>query len=330
MICTNCGSTKDYGFCDNCLTPLNLSQLDDYINNALLIITFYLRIGQWDGITEGDIKLWLKNFKNDVLDRYLSIKLLNHIIYYSESDMELLLREAIFNRVISQEIILPTQIANNFAINNQDLIAMLNNEIQKTLFIPLLDGPRPDESGNQLMRILTQRLEIPTSQVKFHFFIEDSDSQCNRLVIIDDCMGSGQQCYDFWTKATIKDSIPLSEWCKANNIRVYYVVLVGYEKTIADIVKDMPELNICCMEQLNDQQRVFEPNSVFWADNTEKEVALRFFSWIAHEHNFSPFGYRNLDFALIMHKTIPDWNLHCLWKKRDKWIHLMRRKDSDV
>jgi hypothetical protein len=57
MNCTNCGSTKDCGFCDNCLTPINPSQLDDYIDNALMIISFYLRSGQWDGLREGDIKL---------------------------------------------------------------------------------------------------------------------------------------------------------------------------------------------------------------------------------------------------------------------------------
>lgn len=332
MYCKNCNLHKEYGFCDNCLEPLNLEQLKDYNDYCQFIVDFYLKSGQWDGLQGRDLKRWLNNFDDNVLDRYFAIRLLTQVIYYSENDMELLLREGIFNRIIGEECVLPIQYKNQFRFGNKQLMLLQQNELNQTLFTPLLVGPSPDESGNQLMRMLTQRLLINKSKVKFHCFLDNyGDAHDNkRLIIIDDCIGSGQQCSDFWENSTVMSGELLRDWCKKYNIEVFYFVLVGFLDTIKKLTTDFQDLKIRCMEILDDRHRVFDNNSLYWEDSAELSKAKNYFETIATNNNFSLAGFNSLDFALILHKTIPDWNVPILWKQRPNWSFLLQRKNSNV
>lgn len=331
MNCRNCNTNKDHGFCDTCYAPLNLEQLEDYIDYSRLIIDFFIRSRQWDGLKVLDIKKWLNNFPDNIIEKYFAIRLLNQIIYYSENDMESLLYEGIFNRIIGEEHVSLLQYGNNFSYQNQELCEMQHKELESTLFVPLLVGPDPDESGNQLTRMLTQRLLINKSRVKFHYCLNDNDALNNkRLIIVDDCLGTGQQCFDFWTKSTVKSGELLRNWCKNNNLDVYYLVLVGFLDSIDNLNRIFSDLKIRCMEVLQNTHRVFHKDSFYWEDQTELLIAKNYFKHIAHSNNFNLAGFNGLDFALALHKTIPDWSIHALWKERSNWSYLMGRKNSHV
>lgn len=94
--------------------------------------------------------------------------------------------------------------------------------------------------------------------------------------------------------------------------------------------KDIPELKIICTRYLSDYHRVFSDDNYIWNDNKERDNALALFESLTKNVGISLKGYKGLDFAFIMHKTIPDWSLPIFWKYNNDWNLLMRRKNSNV
>jgi hypothetical protein len=303
-------------------------QHQEYIDKAKKAINFYFACNQWSGLKKTNVDKWLANFSDIHLNKYYATRLLSQLIYYSESDMVVMLKEGIFNGVLSKEMLLSCQLVSGFKMNQPDLQFEFRKRLNNTLFIPLLDSNQPYESGNQISRILTQQLSIPTSQVTVSNQINNSHISIDYLVIVDDCIGSGDQCRDFWRDATVSNGKLLSKWCEENNIKAYYVVLIGYEENIKKLEKDLPDLNICCVELLQNEHKIFSENSVFWHNNEEMKEAFKFFSETTSEFGLRLLGHDNLDFAVIMHKNIPDWSLPMFWKKASDWDILLERKNS--
>ncbi|HEY0827571.1 MAG TPA: hypothetical protein VGE40_05715 [Bacilli bacterium] len=303
-------------------------QHQEYIDKAKKAINFYFACNQWSGLKKSNVDNWLANFSEDLLHKYYAIRLLSQLLYYSENDMVAMLSEGIFNGVLSKEVLLSCQVPSGFKMNQQDLQFEFRMRLNKTLFVPLLDSNQPYESGNQISRILTQQLRIPTPQVTVSTQINDNYNSLDYLIIVDDCIGSGDQCRDFWNEARVSNGNLLSKWCEVNNIKAYYVVLIGYEDNIKKLEKDLPSLNICCVELLQEEHKIFSENSVIWHDSEEMKEAFKFFSGITEEFGLELLGYNDLDFAVIMHKNIPDWSLPMFWRKVPDWDILLERKNS--
>lgn len=308
---------------------LPTKEIEEYIDKAHLAIKFFLRC-QWDGLKKQDVDNWLDNFPESLNDQYYSIRLLNQLMYYSKWDMEDLLREGIFHRVLGKKVLLEHQLSNNFRIGQQELESEFNRCLEETIFIPLLDSNAPHESGNQIARLLVTRLGIRSQNVIFAQDITSKHSSYRNLIIVDDCIGSGNQCRNFWANATVKDGTLLRKWCSLTQVEPTYVVLVGYAKSLNDLSKELEDLPICCIETLQDEHRVFGENSDFWDDDAERKDAMEYFAEITRANGIPLLGYINLDFALIMHQSIPDWSLPIFWKETADWSILMSRKNSYV
>lgn len=302
--------------------------IEDYIDNARLAINFFLEYHQWDGLTKQEVDCWLENFSGSLQEQYYSIRLLNQLLYYSERDMEILLIEGVFHRVLGRQVLFKHQLQNNFKTCQQELEFEFSRCLEKTIFVPLLDSGAPHESGNQISRILVNRLGINPCNVMFAQNISSSHASCESLIIVDDCIGSGDQCREFWANATVQDGTPLRLWCSFNQVEPIYVALVGYSKSLYDLSKELKDLSICCIETLQDEYRVFWENSIYWEDDTERKESMEYFSTLTESHGIPLLGYNQLDFALIMHQNIPDWSLPLFWKGTPDWSILMRRKNS--
>lgn len=300
----------------------------NYIANAKLVIRFYIECRQWDDVNWSKVKSWVDNFPEDEDSQYLIFRLLKHILYYSEHDMLRMLNKGIFEKVFGSDV-MKHQIESEFSVRQNDLQFYLNELISKTYFIPLLDQGETYESGNQIARLLVYKLGIPTERVTLNLnkLLQGS---CNRLIIVDDCIGSGDQCRTFWSNTKIGNEL-LYEWCLKNNIQAYYVMLLGYKKNIEQLKKDLPQLNICCVEELEDEHRVFHDNSKYWDNESELLEARKFFSQMCDSYGIPLSGYNNLDFAAVLHYNIPDWSLPMFWCARNPdWKILLRRKNSDA
>ena len=71
-----------------------------YISKCKEYINFMFLQQQWSGLTQAEINLWLQNFRNLELEEMeLVYKLLVNIIYFSEKDLESVLREGVYNCV---------------------------------------------------------------------------------------------------------------------------------------------------------------------------------------------------------------------------------------
>lgn len=305
-----------------------------HINKSRAYIDFMLSQQQWSGLTKVDVEQWLSNFRDLQPKEMLMVyKLLTSLIYYSEKDVLEALREGIHN-CLFYDIILEKQKVADFSLSQQALSGIAKQELRKACFIPLLDSNSPHESGNYVTRLLVQHGLIRPNQSMFldKIVTEIRIQKFTRLVIVDDCVGSGDQLREFWSTATINDEgtiILLKDFCANNAINASYLTLFGYNQSIANLKQTFTDLRICCVRALSDTQRVFAANSYVWANQEERDEALTFFGSLTNNYGIPLYGYNGLDFAFIMHQTIPDWSLPLLWKENADWKLLMRRKNSN-
>ena len=305
-----------------------------YISKCKEYINFMFLQQQWSGLTQAEVNLWLQNFRAlGIAEMELVYKLLVNIIYFSEKDLESVLREGVYN-CVGYNAILEKQKASQFETSSRALETTYKDELKKTCFIPLLDSNSPHESGNFVSRLLVQRGIIDASQ---SMFIDDAVSAIksgafSRIVIVDDCVGSGQQLETFWGSKEVVDdekSILISDFCGKYSVTANYLTLFGYNKNIERLQKELTGLNVFCARLLSDEHRVFSEYSYVWDNETELKKALDLFTTLCETAGIPLYGYRTLDFAFIMHNTIPDWSLPLFWKRNADWNLLMRRKNSD-
>ncbi len=309
--------------------------VDLFIIKCRAYVDFMLSQQQWSGITKEEVVIWMRNFSSlTPTELRLVYKLLTNLIYYSEKDVINILHEGLYNSVVYDRV-LEQQKQSDFYLSTQRLDSLAKEEIRDTCFVPLLDSNAPHESGNYINRLLVQQEMITTSQSCFlsdvvnHF----SSNDFKRLVIIDDCVGSGNQLRTFWEKNAVviegDKAILLRDYCSNHDIEVCYLTLFGYLNSINSLQTELPDLRIICGCSLTDSQRVFMENSYVWANDQEKSEAIELFSNLTKNAGIPLYGYASLDFAFIMHKTIPDWSLPIFWKENSDWHLLLRRKNSN-
>jgi len=303
------------------------------INKCKTYVDFMLKQQQWSGLTKREVDQWLQNFRNLPPEELLLVyKLLANVIYFSENDVIDALREGIHN-CLYYDAILKQQIASGFSMSQKALSNIATEEMEKTCFIPLLDSDSPHESGNYIIRTLVQQEIIPSG----HSVFLDKLPECfakgiiSRLVIVDDCVGSGHQLLSFWKDTTVEVNgqiITLQDLCANYGVEAHYLTLFGYDTNIKKLQACYKNLNIHCVRMLTDSQRVFADNAYIWKDSDEQNEAIRLFNELCREAGIPLYGYAGLDFAFIMHRTIPDWSLPLFWKENADWKLLMRRKNS--
>lgn len=305
-----------------------------YINKCKEYINFMFLQQQWSGLTQAEVNLWLQNFRTLTHEEMeLVYKLLVNIIYFSEKDLESVLREGVYS-CVGYKAIVEKQKNSQFETSTRALTTTYKDELSRTCFIPLLDSNAPHESGNFVARLLVQRGIIEASQ---SMFIEEAVSAIksgvfSRIIIVDDCVGSGQQLEDFWNRQKILDDgamMPIADFCKQYGVIANYLTLFGYEKNIGRLQKNLSGLEVHCVRMLRDEHRVFGVNSYIWDGEDELQKAVELFSSLCETAGIPLRGYRDLDFAFFMHNTIPDWSLPLFWKENADWNLLMRRKNSD-
>lgn len=306
-----------------------------FINKCRSYINFMLT-QQWSGIEKQDIDRWIDNFSGfTVQEKMFAYKLLINLIYYSEKDIIGTLKDAIYNKIFYKTI-LERQVEADFNLSPKALLNLVKEELSETCFVPLLDSGKPHESANYVSRLLVQQGIISPYQSLFVTNIEEAmkEYKFTRLIVIDDCVGSGDQLRAFWNTCKLKQKngnvVLLKNYCKENDIEPNYLTLFGYKPSIQQLRKEFLELNIFCIRELEDAQRVFQNNSYVWRDEKELNEAINFFEKVTCERGIALWGYRNLDFAFIMHQTIPDWSLPLFWQENPDWNLLMRRKNSNA
>lgn len=306
-----------------------------FINKCKSFVEFMLMQQQWSGITRREIDKWISNFQGIKGDELKIVyTLLTNLIYFSEKDVTDVLKEGVFSCVAYDEI-LKAQKNNEFNLSQKALRNIYERELRSSCFVPLLDSNSPHESANYVSRLLVQQGIVPVDR---SMFIEDVPEELNRtevkrLIIVDDCVGSGHQLTDFWKKKIIQDGaeiVSIRQFCDRHGISANYLTLFGYDQNIKSLRKAFPDLNILCARYLREQHRVFSDSSYMWESPALRDKARDLFGALTKEAGIPLLGYENLDFAFIMHQTIPDWSLPLFWKENSDWNLLVRRKNSNA
>lgn len=297
-----------------------------YMDQSALFFNFLLKKGQWSGITQMQYHQWNNNFGQVEEGKYIASRILNSLLYYSENDI-LKMLECAFESIFNREVILPLQKETFFSRLPSELEYEINQAVSKSIVIPLLEEfANPGASGPEIARYIQSHIR-PRFQMAYHFDIVPN-SQYDRIIIVDDCIGSGDQLKDFWNEARIKNNTLLKDWAAKNTNKIYYVSLVGYRRTIEELKRKIKEIEIVCIDYIDNNHQIFAEESKCWLDEEEKNWAKMQLETRIKDIGISVNGYSNLSFAVVLHKTIPDWTLPALYKNRNGWSHLIERKDT--
>lgn len=191
---------------------------NEYVDNSKVFFDFLLHTHQWSNITPVEYAKWLSNF-NDIPDgQYIACRLLNRFLYYSDKDIKKLLVDAI-NDVYSQQVVLPLQLSKDFSSLPSENEYEINEAIKRTLFIPLTPWGDPGASGLYIMRCIHNYYKPRVQSCHVSEVIDSMSAPYDRIVIVDDFVGSGEQFADFWETAEIKDGTLLRDWCCSHQIQ---------------------------------------------------------------------------------------------------------------
>jgi hypothetical protein len=305
------------------------SFMESYVTHRKHLIRVICRTNQWSGVNEARIWNWLRNFQ-DIEGKYIGMKLFLNSLYYSESNMVKLLENGVNEQIISHEIRERQIVDKNPYVTKSILNSKVENELAKTLFIPLSDNNNPSESGLVLTRYLTNDLHVSEKNIFFNFQInEDLIRQFNRIIILDDCIATGNQLKDFWNG--VNGSFGLKKIVSSHDIPTYFLGLVGYEKSIIDLQIDgyTEGLRVKINQVLNESHRILQPNHKAWRDYEEWTFVINYLKSLCETKGLSMFGYYEFDFAVFLHNTAPDWTLPIFWQSIDgEWVNLVNRKNN--
>lgn len=224
---------------------------NEYVDNSKVFFDFLLHTHQWSNITPVEYAKWLSNF-NDIPDgQYIACRLLNRFLYYSDKDIKKLLVDAI-NDVYSQQVVLPLQLSKDFSSLPSENEYEINEAIKRTLFIPLTPWGDPGASGLYIMRCIHNYYKPRVQSCHVSEVIDSMSAPYDRIVIVDDFVGSGEQFADFWETAEIKDGTLLRDWCCSHQIQANYLALIGYEKTLTELESRFSDINISFAEVLDE------------------------------------------------------------------------------
>jgi hypothetical protein len=284
---------------------------------------------QWDYLNFKDLSNWLDdNFGNDLEGRFYGLKILLHTIYYSKKDLEKLLIYGLNEKIYGEKIKFDLIQNGNIYLSNSETETLVNNQKNLTLFIPLLDSDKPHESGNTLIGDLVHKLDVSEHQVDFHWNVDEDKLKNFKIVIfVDDCLGSGNQLRRFWNSKKI---VELKSLFIKYEIEVYYLVLVGYDKSLIKLNErqNLKGIKVVICDILTEKNRIFSIDNIIWDNAEEMNRVITYFEGIAKERGINFFGYKNLDFAIILHDRLPNWSLPIFWKEMVGWKCLIRRKTT--
>ncbi len=310
---------------------ISKAEMQLYVSNKTIQIRTICRTDQWSGLKESNVYDWMNGNFKDIEGRYIATKLLTNGLYYSEQNIISLLKTGVYQRIIGNEIKNNLIESNNIYQPVTTTNAILNEEKEKTLFIPLSDSKNPSESGNAMVRYLVHKLGVNNKNVAHHFnLVPDNIDGYNRIVILDDCIGSGDQIDGFWNHDT--DMQKIKSKAQELSLPVYYLSLVAYEKNVMQLQMDgnLLGLRVIMCDLLKDNNRIFfNRNTEIWNTPEEHNFASEYLDEIEKTLGVKKLGYNDLDFAVFMHSTTPDWSLPIFWTENSSWTPLLKRKNSN-
>jgi len=300
-----------------------------YVEDATKFVHLMLEARQWDALDKLSVQNWLDNFPAQC--RYFSLRILRHLLYYSERDLEALLRETILHSVLGTDIRRRFQLPSKFGQYPSFLHYELCKAMERTALVPLLDGNRPSESSLTVTRTALQALGFKPYSFAFPDKLSEiKTTTCDRLIFVDDNLGTGDQFRTFWTQFEAEPGRSIADFCDTHaDWPIYYVVQVGLDQALNDLRGEFPRVHFLAGQIVAPDHGVFQPTSRCWLSEAERIEATAALTEVVQPIGIQLLGYRDFDYAVVLHKNIPDWSLPLLWRGvKGEWTPLVERKNS--
>lgn len=246
---------------------------------------------------------WLDNF--DEGERELALELLVKFIYYKNEEIGSLLKTA-YNMLI-HELCFELEKESS----DEDPHVFLS---QNFCFFGM--GGNPSKSGEYLLLRFRQLNNLHPDI--FPESLNSIPTGIERIVFIDDLIGSGKQAKDYWNEK-VKN---MSE--SNTRIQFYYLSLFGTEEGINE-VKAETKLKIITVNKLTDENKVFSKISEYFETEKKRETMEA----ICKKHGANlysdgPLGFGNSQLFIGFEYNTPDNTLPIIWGE-EKWFPLFRR-----
>ena len=154
----------------------------------------------------------------------------------------------------------------------------------------------------------------------------DDFSRTERVFLLDDFVGSGNQATKTWAETIGRRS--LSDFQQENNhIKFIYLALAGFEEGRQQIEEATP-MEVMIGEEYDDRFKCFSDNSIIYEDhghrNNARAVMMAKGLMLFPQH---PLGYDGIQGAVAFHHNTPNNSLPVIWKRmEDKgWCPLFER-----
>ena len=291
-----------------------------------------------------DVNKWLANFDGKTgqhsadVERLHAAHLLSHFTYFGKREVEELL-VALYRDLFRYELIQQIRQESGGGAD----AAFLRNEYDKKLRQTRFFGVGgPSESGTMLLypfrqqnkldeklfpdpyQLLTARGDNPIGRI--------ADSTVERLVFIDDVLGTGTQAVDYSTTfiqraqaAAAHDGVKLEVW---------YLTLFAMPDGL-EAVRALQFDRVDAVHVLTASQRAFSDESHVYADSPPgidrmvgRRVAERYGVEVAPGHSL---GFGNGELVLGLNHNVPDHTLPIFWASNTvvRWHPIFRRYAKD-
>jgi hypothetical protein len=207
-----------------------------------------LRKGVISGIELLHERQWLKNFETDE-ERYLAAHLLDALVFRSEAMLESSCRHVL-------QMILPNELERLKIHRAGDLDGFLKSvrdgKPQPGLRFTAVDGKLKSKtgqvrktvakSGPSLLRMFKRATSIPDGLLIHADDICRQGREVEAVVILDDCLGTGQQFEDFARAYELAQ--------QAQRRAVIYIPFVAHKTGLGQLQTTLPEIHVSPIEVL--------------------------------------------------------------------------------
>ena len=288
--------------------------------------SFFRNSQTWPVTAKIDYNGWLSNFDEE--EKELAAIILDYFVFFSDSMIDELVNAAVCQA--------------SYAIKKK-IAGWDYDKLYKECWYSYMPGTyRASESGHIFPRKLNKHLDIPTDMIIDHHDLRTkvlSASEPMVIIMVDDFVGSGEQCVDLWNRHREGDAgtypPTFGEICKDKGHTVVYAPLVANQQGFKRIVQQCDCLSVTPVHILGIEYNLFNSKCPCWRGDHNlfqqgtgllyRKSAELGISMDFHDE-VSVRGYWGQGLALAFYDSVPDAIPAIFYWDKNNWKPLVHRK----
>lgn len=281
---------------------------------------YFRSVQVWPTSDELDYKGWLNNFSGEE-EKNLAALILDFFMFFPKKMINYMLTKTVGYAGYALAIHFSDWEHKHF--KNRCIYTFITGE-----------NPSPTDSGHIFVRKLRDELHIGEDQIiDFSNLHETLNSKSSPVpvILVDDFVGSGEQCAKAWNRKCSKTGLTMSDLVAKGHVLIY-APLIASLKGYNRIVKDCPELKLSIAHILREEYDLFNPQCACWKQ--DQELYTKGTNLIIEKSRSlgipesgvnSIRGFHNQGLALAFEHGAPD-AIPAIFYWADSWTPLVKRE----